>query len=1131
MGGVAWQVRGLAAAVLAASAAAGVRGGIVVTEGNTQFAPKAAPAPAGLVGDVHALAFAGERLLAGGHGKAVRSFAYAEQGRRWRPTATYRWPIARGVRGHVYALAAAPGRNLVALAGYSAYNATGDVVVHDTRRGVVVAALIGHLQTVSDLRFGPDGTRLLSCSLDGEVRLWDVPERDAMPWPGRVLRAGDPAAADGARCLGAFLGDGRVVVTARTEDAGQPLEVRGFDGGPVRIVPAATHPRGVRALDARGDLLATAGGDGQVRVFDPLAAVPPRTLARPQSVRDVRWLSADRVAYSTAPYRRGDGVLAPATVQVAAVAAAGLRIVDGRPLAPTARGPTDRYPLAVAAAAERLAVFDDAAGALLSFDLSAAAQDGRPPLAAAAAVTVATRTPAATRLAFSRDGGRLGVAAADAAEGTYPTAFDFAGWRLWRDAADPAGQTPWHEPPPTGWTLAADASGTTLTLASPDGAAGTVRLDPVRQGPATAHRWLPRGARTPLLAVATGYPGCGVFVYAPAGPGDWTPVRSFRDHGDAVTALAIHPTAAVLASGSADGTVKLWSLAGLAELPTPAPADAIAAVRWGGAVTAADGATRLASVVPHGIFAARGLRERDRLAAVTVPVLDDAGAWTGRQDRLEGAAVAGALAGQALTQPVTLEIRRGGYALNERIHLTPAWEPLATLLSDARGEWVAYTPGGLYEASADGDAIFGFQRNRGLDETPDYLAAAQLRGRLERPGRLRGLLRDAGLAVAPVAPVADAAAAADDAAAAPAGDALRAAVAEAPRVRIVAPADGAAVAGDSIELVAEVTYPEGAGAAAARAFVNGVPGELVADERRGGTATYRWQARSPDRFNRLRVVVPADAAEDAVFGAADVNVRLADPSAEPGRLHVVALAVQDYRGDMALSYSRADADGLVARLHAAAPPLYRPGVTAVLRDDRIRRATVPAFLEDATGRIGRPAPQDVVVLFVAGHGIAFGGDYYLIPSHFPPGGGAAWVREHGIPWSDLAALAELRCRKVFLVDTCFAGNILLAGAAADSWKRPARDLAARQVFVLSATSVGQEALEDRRSGHGVFTQALLTALAGAAEDRRDGVVDVAELFGFVAGQVPRVTGGRQTPTAMPRDLLDSVWLPVVPSGP
>jgi uncharacterized caspase-like protein len=67
-------------------------------------------------------------------------------------------------------------------------------------------------------------------------------------------------------------------------------------------------------------------------------------------------------------------------------------------------------------------------------------------------------------------------------------------------------------------------------------------------------------------------------------------------------------------------------------------------------------------------------------------------------------------------------------------------------------------------------------------------------------------------------------------------------------------------------------------------------------------------------------------------------------------------------------------------------------------------------------------------------------------------------------------------------------------------------------FLLAASKPGEDSKERAELGHGAFTSALLAGLHGAADNDGDGLLPLSELFGYVAREVPRLTGVPNTRT-------------------
>ena len=180
----------------------------------------------------------------------------------------------------------------------------------------------------------------------------------------------------------------------------------------------------------------------------------------------------------------------------------------------------------------------------------------------------------------------------------------------------------------------------------------------------------------------------------------------------------------------------------------------------------------------------------------------------------------------------------------------------------------------------------------------------------------------------------------------------------------------------------------------------------------------------------------------------------------------------------------------------AEDPLHRPTYANVIR-------MVPRWLRDAR-------TEDDVLIAFSGHGFAEEGKAYLLPSDAV----LQNVRLTGISlsllyeWMD-ACKAE---RKILIVDACHSG----AGKAPAKMSRSfAAGLRTGKGYVrLASCSAEQKSNEDAQLGHGVFTYYLAEGLTGAADNNRDGRIDVDELYAHVFEDVrswARAKGLEQDP--------------------
>jgi hypothetical protein len=170
----------------------------------------------------------------------------------------------------------------------------------------------------------------------------------------------------------------------------------------------------------------------------------------------------------------------------------------------------------------------------------------------------------------------------------------------------------------------------------------------------------------------------------------------------------------------------------------------------------------------------------------------------------------------------------------------------------------------------------------------------------------------------------------------------------------------------------------------------------------------------------------------------------------------------------------------------------------------------------------RPAePEDVVVVYFAGHGTAQRNRFYLIPHDLGYAGerervnalGLQAVLDHSISDEELSAVFEpLNAGQlVFVIDACNSGQAL---EAEEKRRGPMNTKGLAQLayekgmYVLTAAQSYQAALEAAQLGHGLLTYVLVEEglQKGEADSRaaRDGQIVVREWFDYAADRVPRM---------------------------
>ncbi len=249
-----------------------------------------------------------------------------------------------------------------------------------------------------------------------------------------------------------------------------------------------------------------------------------------------------------------------------------------------------------------------------------------------------------------------------------------------------------------------------------------------------------------------------------------------------------------------------------------------------------------------------------------------------------------------------------------------------------------------------------------------------------------------------------------------------------------------------------------------------------------------------------------------------IQVAAAAPAAahEP-IVYILAIGVGTWRaaGLPALPYAPKDASDFISAMQAAGA---RAGVHVeplLLSEEQATRHAILAALESL--RV-RSRAQDVVIVFLAGHGINQTGTdvYYFIPFDFLEDQCLA----SGVQGSMLChELIRMKGRRLLIVDTCNAGNILddrmvrFRGSSREP-KALLNTLSAApsdgKIALLAAAGAHEPSMEGRQWENGAFTRALIEAIGGRAAPK-SGELSVRALAAYTSKRVRELTCGSQRP--------------------
>jgi WD40 repeat protein len=268
------------------------------------------------------------------------------------------------------------------------------------------------------------------------------------------------------------------------------------------------------------------------------------------------------------------------------------------------------------------------------------------------------------------------------------------------------------------------------------------------------------------------------------------------------------------------------------------------------------------------------------------------------------------------------------------------------------------------------------------------------------------------------------------------------------------------------------------------------------------------------------------------------------PSGKPV-LWVVAVGInrcEDSR--YTLRYARPDAEAIAGFFQNHRSERLFSDARVVRRVDR---DATHAGIQQALSQVaGQARPEDVVLIYLAGHGTVLGEQFYFLSEEMRSEMGAddeTAVRRYGMPASEIGdALRAAKAQKhILVIDACQAGGalpqiaklMLTRGLRESEQMDRATQMLARAAGtdLIAAATEQQYAVEVPELGHGLLTSALLTGLGEKGRPEAasaDGTVTILGLLQYVNRVVPEWTeryhaGNKQYPVSNTNGMDFPLW--------
>ncbi|MCA1564485.1 MAG: caspase family protein [Acidobacteria bacterium] len=1011
------------------------------------------------------------RKLAG-HAAWVKAVAFSPDGRRLASGSVdgvvKLWEVATGRElktisggGSINALAFSPDARLVA-----AGNAENSVLVWNAQTGQAERTLMGHAGAVSTLAFSPDGRLLATGARDNSIKLWDV-------------------------------GRGRELHTL------------------------AGHTGAVRSLafSPDGKRLASGSFDKTIKIWDAGGGRETRTLAgHADPVMSVAFTDGGRKLVSA-----GAGALALMRWDAESGAQLGATS-DAESL--------ETLEAAVFSADGKLVASSNGDKTIVLREVSAP-QSVR---------VLETRASSVYATAFSPDGKWFASGSKDSAVRLWETATG-------RELRHLGGNVAGNIGPITSVAFSADSR-----MLAAGGLSGGVKLYEVLTG-----RELPVLAGHAETVNAVAFNAAGVLASA---SNDrtiklWDTAagrlsRTLTGHGGEVHALAFSADGARVASGSANGEIKIWhtsdgrvaqTLAGHAAQTAGGHTALVRAIAFSpdGRTLASAGYDKTARVWD----AANGqpLRTLNGADAFTSVAFDKdgrtllAGNSRGEIKYWDAATGQEGRTANAHTDAVNaLSFSRDGRWLvsGSEDGTARVWtgdnrgELLATLVSlRESADWLVVAPDGLFDGSpaAWNQIMWRFERNtsnvRPVEVFFNEYYAPGLLGEIfagRRPQAAKDITqRDRrqprvrlSLANAPAAQTA-------------AQTVSRVNTREA-KVRI-----------EVAEEPSDARNSAGSGARDVRLFRNGLLVRSWRGDVLQGASKTIVEASVPFVAGDNQLTAYAFNRDNVKSLDAELHVKGDESLRRTGTAYILAVGVNKYaNAAFDLNFANADAETFGEEVRKAQARIEGLGKIEVVRllDAQGTKANMLLAIKRLGGdesalppgappdlaRLKRAQPEDTVIVYYAGHGIAQGARFYMIPHDLGYQGartnidpvGMKTLLDHSLSDRELeTALEEVDAAQALLVlDACNSGQAL---EAEDKRLGPMNSKGLAQLayekgmFILTAAQGYQAAKEATQLGHGLLTYALVVQglKEGAADSRpRDGQVLMGEWLDYATERVP-----------------------------
>jgi WD40 repeat protein len=472
----------------------------------------------------------------------------------------------------------------------------------------------------------------------------------------------------------------------------------------------------------------------------------------------------------------------------------------------------------------------------------------------------------------------------------------------------------------------------------------------------------------------------------------------------------------------------------------------------------------------------------------------------------------------------------GGADGTIRLWDIPTGREIARFVSFIDGEWIVITPEGYYNSSANGDKhlnvrignnVYGIDQYRSAFYKPQIVEAALRLGDTQKAiAETIGVDKEKpAVTVASIQNI------------------------EPPFIVIKSPEDGKKMSSSDAEIS---LYIEDRNQTIknVKVYINGrqVTGSEIAspsarnDKREGTRNDIRGIKITPKGIEvpegkktlDLKVPVSLDIGENLIevmasngFSEGRKSIRIYsgdEKKAAKGEvilpnLWILSIGINRYQDKnlTPLSYAVADSEGIVEAFNSQKGKLFREIKSLTIHDNSSIKPSRDN-ITDNLDYVKKAGHNDVVILFIAGHGINDdSGEFYFLPSDAVISEDGSIKKSKAISWRDIKAILDIPAKKIIFADTCHSEGVSGKKTRGVDNDRFVKELQEANAVIFTSSRGRELSQEADKWRHGAFTYALIEGIKGKANLIKDNKISMKELDTYVSETVPQLTNGAQHP--------------------